>query len=411
MKKILLILSVFCVINSFGQGGGQTSPLANINAPIVSNDLTASASIAANATSGASISLNGNATYTVQFTGTFTATFQIQISVDGTTFINLTGSNSVWSRGGNAFLASGNITATGIYDVRCNNINAVRVISTAYTSGTAVITARASVAPALVLLEGLPAFTLSGTASITGTAAHSAASSGNPARIAGRVVPTTTATVDQTLVAGDVGDLPMTTNNQLVIKTNGTAELDYNFLFSTAATTVTTQAVVQASGTAGVRNYVKSIRLSTDAIGAAGNVWVLDGSLTVSSVAITTGLATTSVAHDLKIGDAIVFTALAAGTGVSTNTVYYVTSVGSTTTFNFSASIGGSNVVPSVAYTGTTMNRILDQIRLQTTALTPVVINYEQPLRTVSNMALNFLIPTSLTSGNIYLTVNGFRGF
>ena len=71
----------------------------------------------------------------------------------------------------------------------------------------------------------------------------------------------------------------------------------------------------------------------------------------------------------------------------------------------------GANVVPSVAYTVATMYRILDQIRLQTTALQPTVITYEEPLKTNPNMAVNFLIPTSLTSGNIYLTINGYRGF
>ena len=66
--------------------------------------------------------------------------------------------------------------------------------------------------------------------------------------------------------------------------------------------------------------------------------------------------------------------------------------------------------MPSVAYTAATMYRILDQIRLQTTSLQPTVINYEEPLKTNLNMAVNFLIPTSLTSGNIYLTINGYRG-
>ena len=66
--------------------------------------------------------------------------------------------------------------------------------------------------------------------------------------------------------------------------------------------------------------------------------------------------------------------------------------------------------MPSVAYTAATMYSILDQIRIQTTSLQPTVINYEEPLKTNLNMAVNFLIPTSLTSGNIYLTINGYRG-
>jgi hypothetical protein len=256
--------------------------------------------------------------------------------------------------------------------------------------------------------------TVSGTVTASnaaGTAAHSAAVSGNPIYTAGKTLPTTIATVDTTLVAGDAAGLPITTGQQVSIKPYGTAELDYNFSIATAATTVTVQTLIPASGTASIRNYVRSLRVATDALGAAGNLLLLDSALTVSSIAITTGLTTTSAVHDLKIGDAVVFTALASGTGVSTNTVYYVTSVGSTTTFNFSATMGGANVVPSVAYTGTTMYRVLDQVRLQTTALVPTKLDYELPLRGIANTATNILIPTSLTSGNIYLTVNGYRGF
>ena len=268
-----------------------------------------------------------------------------------------------------------------------------------------------------VNISNIPAVTLnSGTVtSVTnlngGQTAHSAANTGNPIRVGGTVVPTTIATQDLTLVAGDASNIGMTSGYQTITKNGNTAELDYNFFFKTVSTTVTPQAIVQASGTASVRNYVTSLRISTDALGTAGTVWVLDGSLTISSIAITTGLVTTSVAHDLKVGDSFVFTTLAAGTGVTANTIYYVTSVGSTTTFNFSLTPGGSNVVPTVAYTGTTGYRVFDQIQLQTTALVPTTITYTQPLRGNPNMALNFLIPTTLTSGNIYLTINGYRGF
>ena len=84
---------------------------------------------------------------------------------------------------------------------------------------------------------------------------------------------------------------------------------------------------------------------------------------TVSSIATTTGLVTTATSHGFNIGDAVTFSKLAGGTGVSTNTVYYVTSVGSNTTFNFSLTAGGANVVPSAAYTGNSVflanNRVI----------------------------------------------------
>ena len=245
-----------------------------------------------------------------------------------------------------------------------------------------------------------------------GQTAHSSASTGSPLRIGGRVVPTTIATQDVSLVAGDASDAGISSGQQLIIKESSTAELDYNFNFSTVASTTTVQQFVPASGTASVRNYISQLTISTDALGTGGVAWILDGALTVSSIAITTGLCTTSANHDLKIGDAVVFTALAAGTGVSTNTVYYVTSVGSATTFNFSLTIGGSNVVPSVAYTGTTVYRILFQQHFRSSGIPQsTIITFPNPLRGIANMITNFLIPTTMTSGTIYIASSGYRGF
>lgn len=245
-----------------------------------------------------------------------------------------------------------------------------------------------------------------------GQTAHSSASTGSPLRISGRVVPTTIATQDATLLAGDASDAGISTGQQLIIKESSTAELDFNFNFSTVASTVTVQPFVPASGTASVRNYIRQLAISTDALGTGGVAWILDGALTVSSIAITTGLCTTSTNHDLKIGDSVVFTALAAGTGVSINTVYYVTSVGSATTFNFALTIGGANVVPSVAYTGTTVYRILYQQHFRASGIPQsTIITFPNPLRGIANIITNFLIPTTMTSGTIYITSTGYRGF
>lgn len=268
--------------------------------------------------------------------------------------------------------------------------------------------------PASDLASSFPTVIQGGSVTVgtlsSGQTAHSSASTGSPVRIAGRIVPTTIATQETTLIAGDASDAGITTNQQLIVKDNSTSELDFNVPVTSLATTTTVQGLVQASGTASVRNYIKSIRVANDALGAAGNLLFLDSALTVSSIAITTGLATTSAAHDLRIGDVVVFTALAGGTGVTANQLYYVTSVGSNTTFNFATAPGGANTVPTVAYTGTTMYRVFDQIRLQTTAGERIV-TYSQPLKGIANTIMNFLIPTSLTSGNIYISVNGFRGF
>jgi hypothetical protein len=287
------------------------------------------------------------------------------------------------------------------------------VMTTATTAGTTTLNVNKLFAQTPVqIIPPAGTQTVSGAVTAAGAVAHSAAASGNPVYISGKSLPATLATIDTTLVAGDAVGLPVTSAQQVSVKDFGTAELDVTTNITTSATTTTVQPVMLSSGVANVRNYIAELILQSDVIGAAGNAWILDGALTVSSIAITTGLVTTSAAHDLKPGDQVIFNVLSAGTGVTVNTVYYVTSIGSGTTFNFSASMGGSNVVPSVAYTGTTMYRLLYQFRLQTAGmLTPTDISFRTPLRGNSNMNLNLLFPVSMISGNVYLTLNGFRNF
>jgi len=148
-------------------------------------DVTASISIAANATSsGACTSLGGAATFTVQLTGTFVGTVQMQVTRDGSTWVNLTGSNQVQNAGTGAYMASGNMTAVGVYQCDVTGFAAARVITTAYTSGTVAGLAAISQTPALIAIEGVPAVTTTGTttATVTGypTAAASADAYANP---------------------------------------------------------------------------------------------------------------------------------------------------------------------------------------------------------------------------------------
>ena len=190
MKKLLAL-----IIFIYSAAGAQIST--------VSNDLLSSASIAANATSGALVTINGNGSYGVQFTGTFTATFQIQISIDGTNFLNITGSNIVWNKTAGTYVASGNITAVGEYDVRVTNVSAVRVISTAYTSGTAVITARASPALSSIVVEGQPAVTItSGAVTVSGTVTNTVGLAVSATDVASAAISTTTTTSAFTPTSG-----------------------------------------------------------------------------------------------------------------------------------------------------------------------------------------------------------------
>ena len=385
---------------------GQSAQTATVN-----NILTT--------TSGAAASdLTGYRTASVQVVSTGTAgTFIFEGSNDNTNFQAI----PVFSQlivTGTPITAAITATATQLIYVFPVNVRYIRLrIATTITGGSIQAHSKFSqtnFTPAILQIAQATAGNLNvnvGTL-VSGQTAHSSASTGSPLRIGGRVVPTTIATQDATLLAGDASDAGISTGQQLIIKESSTAELDYNFNFSTVASTVTVQPFVPASGTASVRNYIRQLAISTDALGTGGVAWILDGALTVSSIAITTGLCTTSTNHDLKIGDSVVFTALAAGTGVSTNTVYYVTSVGSATTFNFALTIGGANVVPSVAYTGTTVYRILYQQHFRASGVPQTtIITFPNPLRGIANMITNFLIPTTMTSGTIYITSTGYRGF
>ena len=394
---------------------GQSAQTATVN-----NILTT--------TSGAAASdLTGYRTASVQVVSTGTAgTFIFEGSNDNTNFQAI----PVFSQlilTGTPITGAITATATNLIYVFPVNVRYIRLrIATTITGGSIQAHSKFSqtnFTPAILQIAQATAANLNvnvGTLPTLGTlttlangqTAHSSASTGSPLRIGGRVVPTTIAAQDATLLAGDASDAGISTGQQLIIKESSTAELDFNFNFSTVASTVTVQPFVPASGTASVRNYIRQLAISTDALGTGGVAWILDGALTVSSIAITTGLCTSSTNHDLKIGDSVVFTALAAGTGVSTNTVYYVTSVGSATTFNFALTIGGANVVPSVAYTGTTVYRILYQQHFRASGIPQsTIITFPNPLRGIANMITNFLIPTTMTSGTIYITSTGYRGF
>lgn len=126
-------------------------------------DTTASVSIAANATSSGSCTVTGSAaSVTVQLTGTWSATVQIQITRDGTNWVNVTGSYSVTNAATGAYVSAGGITATGVYHADVSGVSGVRVITTAYTSGTVTGTVAVSQGTAsMVAIEGNPVVVVS----------------------------------------------------------------------------------------------------------------------------------------------------------------------------------------------------------------------------------------------------------
>lgn len=130
--------------------------------PMQRLDVSATISIAANATSSGLVSgLNGKSVATIHLTGTWTATVQVQLTCDSVNWVNVTGSNVITNATTGAYVASGNMTTTGIYQLDTAGMVAVRVITTAYTSGTVTGVLTASDGTGSVSIDGIPTVALS----------------------------------------------------------------------------------------------------------------------------------------------------------------------------------------------------------------------------------------------------------
>lgn len=128
----------------------------------LASDRAATFSIAAINTNGGEITgLSGASTLTVQLTGTFTATAQIQVTRDGTNWLNVTGSNVIVNMATGAYIASGNLTAVGLYQCDVSGCVGVRIRTTAYTSGPMVGALAVTSAQGMVTVSGTPAVTVS----------------------------------------------------------------------------------------------------------------------------------------------------------------------------------------------------------------------------------------------------------
>ena len=133
---------------------------------------------------------------------------------------------------------------------------------------------KASTAAAATDLPLVVALHPSTVPAIAGTAAHSAAASGNPVQVGGVVI----TAVSTGEAAGEVCRLPMTTSNQLVIKQFAPAEVDFQY---TGILTTATAVAAKAAGAAGVRNYATHVSFQNTSA-TATTVLLLDGATTIA---------------------------------------------------------------------------------------------------------------------------------
>ena len=108
---------------------------------------------------------------------------------------------------------------------------------------------------------------------VNGTDSHSAAATGKPVRVGGKV---STAS-DATLADGDAADLPMTSDGQVLVKTGGRPEEDWSFAVPAGGLVNTTAEQVVKVGVAARRHYVTGIQIDAAALGGATEVVLLDG--------------------------------------------------------------------------------------------------------------------------------------
>lgn len=149
----------------------------------------------------------------------------------------------------------------------------LRIRTTAYTSGTITANITSYATPGRV--QSIDT-TYNGTQAVTatGAAAHDAAISGSPVRLAGRAL-----TSDYNAVAtGDVADLKTTLTGALIVKQDAIPELSWIYAAATGGIVNTTTAVtIKTAAAAGIRNYLKSLQIAHDLLGGVTEIAIRDG--------------------------------------------------------------------------------------------------------------------------------------
>jgi hypothetical protein len=131
-----------------------------------------------------------------------------------------------------------------------------------------------------------------------------------------------------------------------VISTNFTPN---SYSISTTIGSQTPAAISGGSGTnTAITDYLSIY------VGSGTSVIVNTISSASTPINTTTGVVTTPSAHELVVGDLITWTTSnTLPTGIAANTNYYVTTIGSSNTFQFSSSANGAPIIPSDQGVGT----------------------------------------------------------
>jgi hypothetical protein len=261
-------------------------------------------------------------------------------------------------------------------------------------------------AAAPVSIQNTPSVTVaSGTITVGGSTNEDAATTVGPVIVGGVV---RTAVAPTTLVAGDAARLTMTTGAAAVVAPYSVPEVSWQTPANVGGlvNTATPLQVKEAAG-ALLCNYVTAIDLFSEALTNATDLRIREPDLTCSSQTIATNTLTVSATHNLRVGDAVVFTASTV-TGISAGVTYYVLTVPATTTITLSATRGGSTLAISGTGVTATFHKVLWMTRIPTTGVTPRALQFLVPLRGSVNTALQLQTATASGAGAVYASLQGF---
>jgi hypothetical protein len=266
-------------------------------------------------------------------------------------------------------------------------------------------------AAAPVAVQNTPAVTISsGTVTtvttLTGSGvAEDSATTANPLVVGGVV---RTAMAPTTLVAGDAARITMTAGAATVTHPYSIPEVSWQTPapIGGIANTTTSFQIKEAAG-ASLCNYVTSIDLLSETLTNATDLRIREPDLTCSSQTIASNTLTVSTTHNLRIGDAVVFTASTV-TGISTGVTYFVLTTPATTTITLSATRGGSTLAISGTGVTATFQKVLWQTRIPTTGRPAGQIVFPAPLRGSVNTNLLVQTATASGAGAVFLSAQGF---
>lgn len=132
------------------RGNEYAGQLDNIVGTTVTDGRPLTANLAA-ANAEAIIDLNGHATAMIDIRGTFVATAVFEATVDGTNYIAM----AAYNLSTGAYVAS--VTAAANLALNCSGFKRIRVRCSAFTSGTMVVAARATIGDFTMIVERVPA--------------------------------------------------------------------------------------------------------------------------------------------------------------------------------------------------------------------------------------------------------------